>query len=259
MAAAKLLRIPLLLIISIALSLPAQAQNAPFDDKDGGGGYASAVNTISLTPEASPAAAPSSSDEPAPGGSYDPSVDAQPASGDSSADSSSSSTAGDDSSSANSSTTATLPLKAIPWRKSDNLDNEPIMSYDVPKDKQKSVNMFVQSTMQVTEAKTQNFIDTVIEKRLNDPQIGTFTKDCLRTCKEVYEDSKDAMKKTLEDVDGGNYYKANIDVSAISSDAETCKECVKMVYGKDQELDKFNTWVDGVIDQCLTMITGYKA
>nr|GMC79482.1 calcium-dependent protein kinase 20-like [Ipomoea batatas] len=167
------------------------------------------------------------------------------------ADSSSSETPSDDS--------AFSTLAVTPWRKTDNLDTEPITSHEVPADKKASVKLFVQSAMQATQTKTQDFITTVVDKRLKDPQIGTYTKDCLQTCKEVYEDSEDAMKKTMEDVDEGNYFKANVDVSAISSDAETCKDCVKMVYGQDPELDKFNKWVDGVIDKCLTMITGYKA
>nr|GMC86173.1 uncharacterized serine-rich protein C1E8.05-like [Ipomoea batatas] len=256
--APKILLIPILLI---ALFLPTQAQYASYGDKDGG--YASAdsaaVSSISATPEASPAAAPGpalESSDPAPADSYDASLAAEPGSGGSSsetppADSSSSETPSDDS--------AFSTLAVTPWRKTDNLDTEPIMSHEVPADKKASVKLFVQSAMQATQSKTQDFITTVVDKRLKDPQIGTYTKDCLQTCKEVYEDSEDAMKKTMEDVDEGNYFKANVDVSAISSDAETCKDCVKMVYGQDPELDKFNKWVDGVIDKCLTMITGYKA
>nr|GME19234.1 uncharacterized serine-rich protein C1E8.05-like [Ipomoea batatas] len=264
--APKILLIPILLI---ALFLPTQAQYPSYGDKDGG--YASAdsaaVSSISATPEASPAAAPGpalESSDPAPADSYDASLAAEPGSGGSSsetppavssetppADSSSSETPSDDS--------AFSTLAVTPWRKTDNLDTEPIMSHEVPADKKASVKLFVQSAMQATQSKTQDFITTVIDKRLKDPQIGTYTKDCLQTCKEVYEDSEDAMKKTMEDVHEGNYFKANVDVTAISTDAETCKDCVKMVYGQDPELDKFNKWVDGVIDKCLTMITGYKA
>lgn len=122
-----------------------------------------------------------------------------------------------------------------------------------------AVNMFVQSTMQKSMTKTENFIDDVIEKRLADPGTDAETKDCLNTCKESYALSMSAMKKTMEDVNEGNLYKANVDVSAMASHADTCKECMRQVYGDDDpEFKKFEAWIDGVTDDCLNKITGLK-
>ncbi|XP_031128909.1 uncharacterized protein LOC116030698 [Ipomoea triloba] len=122
-----------------------------------------------------------------------------------------------------------------------------------------AVNMFVQSTMQKSMTKTENFIDDVIEKRLADPGTDAETKDCLNTCKESYALSMNAMKKTMEDVNDGNLYKANVDVSAMASHADTCKECMRQVYGDDDpEFKKFEAWIDGVTDDCLNKITGLK-
>nr|GMD92008.1 uncharacterized serine-rich protein C1E8.05-like [Ipomoea batatas] len=96
-------------------------------------------------------------------------------------------------------------------------------------------------------------------KRLADPGTDAETKDCLNTCKESYALSMSAMKKTMEDVNEGNLYKANVDVSAMASHADTCKECMRQVYGDDDpEFKKFEAWIDGVTDDCLNKITGLK-
>nr|GMD82772.1 uncharacterized serine-rich protein C1E8.05-like [Ipomoea batatas]GMD93350.1 uncharacterized serine-rich protein C1E8.05-like [Ipomoea batatas]GME02149.1 uncharacterized serine-rich protein C1E8.05-like [Ipomoea batatas] len=76
---------------------------------------------------------------------------------------------------------------------------------------------------------------------------------------ESYALSMSAMKKTMEDVNEGNLYKANVDVSAMASHADTCKECMRQVYGDDDpEFKKFEAWIDGVTDDCLNKITGLK-
>lgn len=138
------------------------------------------------------------------------------------------------------------------------LDVQPFSSVPTGKDTP-AVNMFVQSTMQKSMTKTENFIDDVIEKRLKDPATDDQTKDCLNTCKDAYEDSMSAMKKTMEDVKDGNLYKANVDVSAMSSNADTCKDCMGQVYEKDDpQFKKFEAWIDGITDDCLNKITGLK-
>ncbi|CAH9071575.1 unnamed protein product [Cuscuta epithymum] len=132
----------------------------------------------------------------------------------------------------------------------------PFSSVPVVKDTP-AVNMFVQSAMVKSMSKTEDFIHDVLEKRLNDPDTDEQRKECLKTCKDVYQDSMNAMKKTVKDTKDGNLYKANVDVSAMSTDVDTCKECMGRVYSKDDpEFKKFTTWIDGVTNDCLDKITG---
>ncbi|CAH9079890.1 unnamed protein product [Cuscuta europaea] len=132
----------------------------------------------------------------------------------------------------------------------------PFSSVPVVKDTP-AVNMFVQSAMVKSMSKTEDFIHDVLEKRLNDPDTDEQRKECLKTCKDVYQDSMNAMKKTVKDTKDGNLYKANVDVSAMSTDVDTCKDCMGHVYSKDDpEFKKFTTWIDGVTNDCLDKITG---
>lgn len=121
-----------------------------------------------------------------------------------------------------------------------------------------SVKNLVGSLMVSSISKTEDFVNKVVEKRLA-RIVDAYKKDCLETCKEVYEDAVDAMKETLEDVNEGNYYKANVDVSAMSSNMETCKECVNAIYGQDPEFTKFDNWAQAIIEDALTRITSVSS
>ncbi|XP_059298177.1 uncharacterized protein LOC132050848 [Lycium ferocissimum] len=117
------------------------------------------------------------------------------------------------------------------------------------------VSVYVKAIMDATMSKTDSFIANVIEKRLKDPKTDVYAKDCLETCKSVYQDAVDAMKRTEEDVKAKNYYKANVDVSAMSTDIDTCNECAATIYGEDSEFKKFDNWAQGVYSDCLDKIT----
>ncbi|XP_060200942.1 uncharacterized protein LOC132629247 [Lycium barbarum] len=117
-----------------------------------------------------------------------------------------------------------------------------------------SVKNLVSSLMVSSMSKTEDFLHRIILVRL-DATVDAYKKDCLETCKEVYEDAVDAMKNTLNDVNEGNYYKANVDVSAMSTNMETCKECANEIYGDDPEFTKFDNWSHVVIEDALTRIT----
>lgn len=118
------------------------------------------------------------------------------------------------------------------------------------------MNKFLHSLLVASVSKTDKFIENVIMKRLTDPKVDSYTKECLETCKEVYEDSVGAMKKTMGDIQEGNYFKANVDVSAMSNDVDICEECVEQVIGDDREFDMFSKWLDVVTDKLLDRITG---
>ncbi|OIT34512.1 PREDICTED: bypass of stop codon protein 1-like [Nicotiana attenuata] len=121
------------------------------------------------------------------------------------------------------------------------------------------VSIFVKAIMDATMSKTDEFISKVIDKRLAEPNTDIYAKDCLETCKSVFEDAKDAMKRTEEDVKAGNMYKANVDVSAMSTNIDTCNECATSIYGFDPEFKKFDNWAQGIASDCLDKITGQSS
>ncbi|XP_049372689.1 uncharacterized protein LOC125837644 [Solanum verrucosum] len=112
----------------------------------------------------------------------------------------------------------------------------------------------VTSLMVSSIAKTEEFLKTTILTRLA-IAIEAPKKSCLETCKEVYENAVDAMKSTLKEVNEGNYYEANVDVSAVGSNMETCKDCINEIYGDDPEFTKFDNWSHGVIVDASYRIT----
>ncbi|XP_055809183.1 uncharacterized protein LOC129877682 [Solanum dulcamara] len=122
-----------------------------------------------------------------------------------------------------------------------------------------SVHNYVDSLMETSVTRTEQFLDNVIEKRLADPAADAFVKDCLLVCKEVYENAVDAMKKTMEDMDSGAYYSANVDLSALSTDLDTCMDCVKEIYGDDQDFIKFDDWAEKVTTDAMEKIVGFSS
>ncbi|MCD9644039.1 hypothetical protein HAX54_032011 [Datura stramonium] len=126
---------------------------------------------------------------------------------------------------------------------------------NVPSISASDVSAYIKSIMDATMSKTHLFIVNVIEKRLADPNTDIYAKDCLETCKSVYHDALDAMKRTEEDVKARNYYKANVDVSAMSTNIDTCNECATSIYGEDTDFKKFDNWAQGIASDCLEKIT----
>ncbi|KAK6802457.1 hypothetical protein RDI58_000237 [Solanum bulbocastanum] len=119
-----------------------------------------------------------------------------------------------------------------------------------------NVPSFVKATMVGTMSKTQEFINNVIEKRLAfSAKMDHYRKDCLETCKEVYEDAIDAMKKASQDAKEEDFYKANIDLSAMYSFIETCHDCVVETKDNDLTFQNFEKWAKGVASDCLDKVS----
>ncbi|KAK6778801.1 hypothetical protein RDI58_025519 [Solanum bulbocastanum] len=135
----------------------------------------------------------------------------------------------------------------------------PSLNGNVQLGNKESVNNYVDSLMETTVTKTEQFLNNVVEKRLTDPAANAFVKDCLLVCKEVYENAVDAMKKTIVDVNSGAYYSANVDLSALSTDLEICMDCVKEFYGDDQEFIKFDDWAGKVTVDAMEKIVGFSS
>ncbi|KAL2537452.1 UBX domain-containing protein 4-like [Forsythia ovata] len=110
--------------------------------------------------------------------------------------------------------------------------------------------------MKATADKLEKFISTVVEKRLKDPKTDESDKECLQQCQEVYESALDAIQKSVEDVSSGDFFKANVDVSAFSTNIDTCDECFSGM--TDPEFQKFDDWARGVASDCLDKIVKYS-
>ncbi|XP_049342847.1 uncharacterized protein LOC125807119 [Solanum verrucosum] len=119
----------------------------------------------------------------------------------------------------------------------------------------RDVSVFINSMMEATMTKTEEFIANVIEQRLEEPDTDIYATNCLETCKSVYQDAVDAMKKAEEDVKAKDYYKANLDISAMTTDIDTCNECAISIYGEDTEFRQFDNWIQGVASECLEKIS----
>ncbi|KAM7521405.1 hypothetical protein LguiA_011307 [Lonicera macranthoides] len=108
----------------------------------------------------------------------------------------------------------------------------------------------MEKNMMVTMQKTEDFLK-VIKKRLTATAGESRSEECLKTCIEVYEEAIDGLKNSIEDLSSGNYYKVNVDVSAVSTDMDTCDECYSEMLGEDPELRKFDKWVEGITSEWL--------
>ncbi|KAK2968338.1 hypothetical protein RJ640_021727 [Escallonia rubra] len=125
---------------------------------------------------------------------------------------------------------------------------------DAPPDQ---VSQYVESNMAGTLTKTQEFLEA-IRKRINNPSTDEYTLECLKTCEEVYGAAVDDMKNTIDDVSSGDYYKANIDLSAVSTNVDTCDQCFEEMVGEDPEFKKFDDWVREVAGNALAALDKYR-
>ncbi|CAN4113918.1 unnamed protein product [Withania somnifera] len=127
---------------------------------------------------------------------------------------------------------------------------------EVPSVAQSNVPSFVKASLVGTMSKTKQFIQNVIDQKLaNSAKMDHYLKDCLQTCKEVYEDAIDAMKKATQDVKQEDFYKANVDISAMYSFIETCHECTVSTKENDLDFQKFQKWAQGIASDCLEKVS----
>lgn len=153
-------------------------------------------------------------------------------------------------------TTKITPIKTTPTKttpKTQILDVKQKLPQVVPSD---NVPSFVKASMVGTMSKTKEFIQNVIDKKLAiSAKLDHYRKDCLETCKEVYEDAIDAMKKATQDVKQDNFYKANVDLSAMYSFLETCHDCVVETKENDVAFQRFEKWAKGIASDCLDKVS----
>ncbi|XP_071729456.1 uncharacterized protein [Rutidosis leptorrhynchoides] len=104
--------------------------------------------------------------------------------------------------------------------------------------------------LQAIEHKISEF-KSVLKKRLADPKTSEQMRECLSQCQQNFEDAIDGVKTSIESIDKKDIPKANVDVSAISTDVNTCHDCFIQMIGEDKEIRAFDEWVRGVTGDCL--------
>lgn len=91
----------------------------------------------------------------------------------------------------------------------------------------------------------------VLQNRLSDPKTPKPIKTCLTQCQDNFEDAIDGVKTSIESINKHDLSKANVDVSAVSTDVETCNDCFIEMTGEDPEIKAFDDWVRGITGECL--------
>lgn len=91
----------------------------------------------------------------------------------------------------------------------------------------------------------------ILTKRQTNPQASESTKKCLVQCQDNFEDAIDGVKISIESINNQDLPKANVDISGIATDIETCNDCFIEAEGEDKEINGFNEWVKGVTKECL--------
>lgn len=116
---------------------------------------------------------------------------------------------------------------------------------------------FVETSMIGTMYKIEQIVDT-IQKRLDESSSSDSTEG-LQQCKEVYQDALDDAKNILDDLSSRDLYKANVDLSAISTNVDSCEEAYKELAGGDAHFHKFGVWVRGMTGNCLDALQKFSS
>lgn len=123
-------------------------------------------------------------------------------------------------------------------------------AYGLPVDAKTQVTQFVEATMIIASQKAEEFLQT-FDDQVNNPATSGATRECLQECKEVYQAAIDDMKNTIDDLKSEDYYKANLDLSAILSNVDTCTDCYREMVGEEPNGNNFDSWVMGIASDCL--------
>ncbi|GJZ60236.1 nascent polypeptide-associated complex subunit alpha-like protein 2 [Tanacetum coccineum] len=77
-------------------------------------------------------------------------------------------------------------------------------------------------------------------------------KKCCDQCQENLDDAIDGVKVSTESINKQDLAKANVDISGIATDIQTCNDC--FVNGEDKDVRPFNWWAKGAIEECINSL-----
>ncbi|KAL8209307.1 hypothetical protein R6Q57_006039 [Mikania cordata] len=98
---------------------------------------------------------------------------------------------------------------------------------------------------------------TILTKR-EEGSASESTKSCFTQCQENLEEAIDGVKMGIESINDQDLEKANVDISGISTDVETCNDCFIELDVKDKDINAFTEWVKGVTKECLSNLKKIK-
>ncbi|KAJ0495677.1 putative pectinesterase inhibitor domain-containing protein [Helianthus annuus] len=91
---------------------------------------------------------------------------------------------------------------------------------------------------------------SVLAKREGQPGSAE-SKKCLKQCQGNLDDAIDGVKKGIESINKQDLDKANVDISGVATDIETCNDCFVEAADEDKDINAFNLWIKGVTKECL--------
>ncbi|KAI3802860.1 hypothetical protein L1987_31005 [Smallanthus sonchifolius] len=88
-----------------------------------------------------------------------------------------------------------------------------------------------------------NEFNASLKTRMDNPGSSPGSHECVLECDEVLGAAIDDIKKTLDSLEKQNLVKANFDVSAVSTNVDTCNDCFEEMVGGDPKARKLSDWV----------------
>lgn len=108
----------------------------------------------------------------------------------------------------------------------------------------------VSKQMQAIQAKLDEF-SQILNKKKEDPNTPAVAQDCINNCNEVIDAAIEDIKKSLESLGSQNIDQANFDVTAISTNIDTCSECFDEMGENEPMVKKMDEWVRGITNEAL--------
>ncbi|GKB57974.1 RNA-directed DNA polymerase, eukaryota [Tanacetum coccineum] len=108
----------------------------------------------------------------------------------------------------------------------------------------------VSKQMQAIQAKLYEF-SQILNKKKEDPNTPPIAQDCINNCNEVIDAAIEDIKKSLESLGSQNIDQANFDVTAISTNIDTCSECFAEMGENEPMVKKMDEWVRGITNEAL--------
>ncbi|KAI3805679.1 hypothetical protein L1987_28263 [Smallanthus sonchifolius] len=100
------------------------------------------------------------------------------------------------------------------------------------------------------EHKIVEFKTTLTKREASDESDAS--KKCISQCQGNLDDATDGVKKGIESINKQDLSKANVDISGVATDIETCSDCFIEADEEDKDVNAFNVWIKGVTKEILS-------